>query len=483
MTRVVVMAAALIAVAAGGVGAGHWLGRQGAPVTTTAAAPSAVQAPERKILYYQDPTGKPDYSAEPKKDAEGRDFVPVFEEEEPAAAASSKAQPTGKNRKVLYYRNPMGLPDTSPVPKKDWMGMDYIAVYEGEEQEEGNTVKVSLERVQRLGVRTEPVTRRSLMQPVRAVGTVQFDERRLGIVSTKFEGWIEKLLVSATGEPVRRGQPLMQVYSPDLVQAQQEYVIGLNMVRSLPPDASQEARRTAQAFVNGALQRLRNLDFPDDELQRLRRDGAASRLVTLRSPSAGIVLEKVAVEGMRFMPGEPLYRLADISSVWVVAEVFEQDLGLVAVGQTAKVVLKAYPTREFQGRISFIYPTLARETRTAKVRIELPNPEGLLRSDMYAEAVLAAPVGRSDAPAVPDSAVIDSGARQIVLVDRGEGRYEPREVRLGAKADGYVEVIEGVQPGERVVVAANFLIDAESNLKAALRGFTAPEAPTPGVPK
>lgn len=487
MTRVVLVVAALLAMAAGGVGTGYWLGQQQPAMQISAVAPLAAQEPKlRKILYYQDPTEKPDYSAEPKKDAEGRDYVPVYEEEEPAAQAttSAPAAPASKDRKILFYRNPMGLPDTSPTPKKDWMGMDYIAVYEGEDQDDGSAVvKVSIDRVQRLGVRTEPVARRNLMQPVRAVGTVKFDERRLAVVSTKFEGWIEKLLVNSTGEAVRRGQPLMQVYSPELVQAQQEYAIGWSMLRSLPPDADADARRTAQAFVNGALQRLRNLDFPDDELQRLRRDGTVSRAITLRAPSAGIVLEKMAVEGMRFMPGELLYRLADISTVWVLAEVFEQDLGLISIGQTATVSLKAYPNRTFPARVAFIYPTIERETRTARVRLEMPNTDGAFKADMYAEVEVAAPVGVANSMAVPDSAIIDSGTRQAVLVELGEGRYEPRDVQLGAKADGYVEVREGVKEGERVVVSANFLIDAESNLRAALRSFTAPQPTAREPPK
>jgi len=314
---------------------------------------------------------------------------------------------------------------------------------------------------------------------VRAVGTVQFDERRLTVVSTKFEGWIEKLHVNATGESVKRGQALMDVYSPELVQAQQEYVLAWKAAGARQtPNASTDD--SARRLIDGALQRLRNLDFPADHLQRLQREGVASRVVTLRSPFNGIVLEKKAIEGIRFIAGEPLYRVADVSTVWIIAEVFEQDLANVDVGQSAKVILKAYPDRPYQGRTTFVYPTVSRETRTAKVRIEIPNPTGEIKADMYANVEIESPVGRPDTLAVPDSAVIDSGTRQVVLIERGEGKYEPRVVRLGRKGENFIEVLDGIAVGERVVVSANFLIDAESNLRAALRAFSSPDGPGAG---
>jgi Cu(I)/Ag(I) efflux system membrane fusion protein len=489
MKRAALFALVAVTVAtAAGAGTGYWLGLRKAAVppaapSAEAATPKSAPAAERKVLYYRNPMGLPDTSPVPKKDSMGMDYVPVYAGEEaggaPKGAATAGAPETPKKKRVLYYRNPMGLPDTSPVPKKDSMGMDYIAVYEGEEQEDGSAVKVSPDRVQRLGVRTEPVTRRNLMRPVRAVGTVQFDERRLAVVSTKFEGWIEKLHVNTTGESVKRGQTLMDVYSPELVQAQQEYVLAwkaAGATRTSGASADDNARR----LIDGALQRLRNLDFPADHLQRLQRDGQASRLVTVRSPFPGVVIEKKAVEGMRFMAGEPLYRIADVATVWVIAEVFEQDLANVEVGQSAKVVLKAYPGRSYQGRATFVYPTVSRETRTAKVRIEMPNPMGEIKADMYANVEIETPVGQPDTLAVPDSAVIDSGTRQVVLIERGEGKYEPRVVHLGRKGENFIEVLDGVAAGERVVVSANFLIDAESNLRAALRAFSSPDGPGAG---
>jgi membrane fusion protein, copper/silver efflux system len=281
--------------------------------------------------------------------------------------------------------------------------------------------------------------------------------------------------VNATGEPVRRGQPLMRVYSPMLVQTEQEYVdaVKLSAALSRSQAADEGDRGGAESLVGGALQRLRNLDVPEREIERLQRERQASRTIAWPAPFSGIVLEKMAFAGMRFMPGEPLYRIAGISPIWVIAEVFEQDMAHVAVGQPATVTVKAYPGRSFEGRVAFVYPSVQPETRTGTVRIELPNPRGELKADMYASVELESQASGSNVLAVPDSAVIDNGARQVVLIERGEGRFEPRPVKVGAKADGYTEIAEGVRAGDRVVVSANFLIDAESNLKAALGSFTA----------
>jgi RND family efflux transporter MFP subunit len=387
---------------------------------------------------------------------------------------AASTSPNGEaGRKILYYRNPMGLPDTSPVPKKDPMGMDYVPVYEGGEEPQSNAreIKVSTEKVQRLGVRTEAARVRELTQTVRAVGTMQIDERRISTVSPKFEGWIERLDVSTTGQQVTRGQPLMEVYSPDLVTAQQEYLIAARGVQAVK-DASPEIQASMKQLMASALTRLRNWDIADRELQRLEREGTVRRTVTLHSPVAGVVVEKPALKGMRFMPGEALYRISDLSSVWLLADVFEQDLGAIRPGQAASITVNAYPGKTFAGKVAFFYPTVTPETRTGKVRIELANPGGLLKPAMYASVELAAGPARK-ALTVPLSAVIDSGVRRVVLVQLGEGRFDPREVKLGARAHEYVEILDGVKEGDAVVVAANFLIDAESNLKAALSGFQA----------
>lgn len=479
MKRVILPILTVLLVGAA-LGTGYWLGQRGTPVMMTDAtmtAPAKAAVPAREPLYYQHPSGEPDYSPTPKKTEDGRDYVAVYDEESQPAPVDAAA-PKGKG-KILYYRNPMGLPDTSPAPKKDSMGMDYIPVYEGEDQD-GGSVKISLAKVQRLGVRTEPVQMRELARSIRAVGTVQIDESRLAVITTKVEGYIEKLLVNTTGQTVRRGQPVMEVYSPALVQAQQEYLVATENLKEVAGMAT-EVRATAQRLVDGAIQRLRYLDVSPQEIERLKREGVATRRIVVRAPANGIVIEKPAIEGMRFMPGEMLLKTVDLSTVWLIAEVFEQDLGLVREGESARITVNAFPGEAFTGTVEFIYPTLSRDTRTARVRVVVPNPNGRLRADMYASVELMSRVGAGPVLAVPDSAVINSGTRQAVLVERGEGRYEPREVKIGAQVDGFYEIREGLKRDEKVVVSANFLIDAESNLRAALRSFTTPEGQ--GAPK
>ena len=391
----------------------------------------------------------------------------------PVSDAKGFLKTQGATGRILYYRNPMGLPDTSPVPKKDPMGMDYVPVYEGGEScapVPAGMVKISLDKVQLLGVRTAPVERRELRRTVDAVGTIQANERLLYKVAPRFEGWIEKLHVNTTGESVVRGQPLMDVYSPDLVSAQEEYLIALRGVKDLK-EAVPEAQAMMQRLADAALRRLRNWEISEQELRVLQDEGKPRRLLTYRSEANGIVLQKSGVQGMRFMPGEVLFEIADLSSVWMLADIFEQDLGLVRIGQAVKLQIVAYPDKAFSGRIAFIYPTMELDTRTARVRIELPNPGGLLKPAMYGNVELAAGQIGGKRLAIPDSAVLDSGARQAVLVRRGEGLFEPRTVKLGMRAGGYIEVRDGLQAGEEVVVRANFLIDAESNLKAALETF------------
>jgi membrane fusion protein, copper/silver efflux system len=356
--------------------------------------------------------------------------------------------------------------------------MNYIPVYEGEEPESGgHLVKISTEKVQKLGVRTETAALRELTRIVRAVGTVQVDERRLYTVTPKFEGWIERLHVNTTGQYVTRGQPLMEVYSPDLVTAQQEYLIAWKGVEAVK-EGSPEIQASMRQLVASALQRLRNWDISEEELTRLQKEGTARQSLTLRSPVNGVVLEKPALKGMRFMPGEMLYQISDLSSLWLLADIFEQDLALVRQGQAAKIMVNAYPGKAFDGKVAFVYPTLTAETRTAKARVELANTGGLLKPAMYANVELLARRPQGKVLTVPDSAVLDTGTRQIVLIERGEGTFEPRAVKLGMSGDGYVEVLDGVTAGEVVVTSANFLIDSESNLKAALSTLSAPAAPS-----
>jgi Cu(I)/Ag(I) efflux system membrane fusion protein len=362
----------------------------------------------------------------------------------------------------------MGLDDTSPVPRKDAMGMDYVPVY-ADDALEGPQVKISPDRLQTLGVRSAPAAERTMRHTIRAVGTVEASERGLYTVSPKFEGWITTLFVNTTGATVRRGQPLFAVYSPELVTAQEEYRIAVEALKAMA-GASPEARAGMQAIVDGGLQRLRNWDIADADLADLKAGKEARRSLPVRARTDGVVIEMMARAGMRFMPGETLFQIADLSNVWIVASVFEQDLGYLRPGQKAAVSVTAYPGRTFSGQVTFVYPTVEPETRTARVRVELSNEAGLLKPDLYGTVDIEA--GESVAAvAIPESAVLDSGTRQVVLIDLGGGTFEPREVELGARGDGYVEVVEGLAAGQRVVVDGNFLIDAESNLKAALESL------------
>ncbi|MBV5299733.1 MAG: efflux RND transporter periplasmic adaptor subunit [Rhodoferax sp.] len=391
-----------------------------------------------------------------------------------AAADSAKQQP-----KLLYYRNPMGLPDTSPTPKKDPMGMDYIAVFEGEAANDAagspNQVNISTQKVQKLGVRSEAAQLRSLDKTVRASGRVEPDERRIAMIAPKFEGYVERLHVNVTGQSVAKGQPLFEVYSPELVSVQREYAIAVQGAASLK-GADSPAQLGMGRLVESSLQRLKNWDISEEQIKALMASGETRRTITFRSPVAGIVTEKKAVQGMRFMPGEALYQVSDLSAVWVVADVFEQDLGLIKTGAKAQVRINAYPDKLFEGKVTYVYPMLKAETRTVAVRVELANPGLLLKPGMFAQMEMQV-AGKGLVVTVPVSAVIDSGTRQIVLIQLKEGRFEPREVKLGARSDTHVEVLSGVKQGEQVVVAANFLIDAESNLKAAVGGFGSVPAP------
>lgn len=385
-----------------------------------------------------------------------------------AVSADVTAGSANSERTILYYRNPMGQPDTSPVPKKDSMGMDYIPVY-ADEADAAGEVRIAPGRLQTLGVRTEAVRRETLAQPIRAVGRIEADESRSHVVTAKFDGYIERLYVDTTGQAVKRGQPLFEVYSPELVTAQREYAIATSGITALM-DADASTRHGMQTLADASLERLRNWDVSSDQIKALARSGETRRSVTLRSPATGIVTEKNVVAGMRFAPGEVLYRITDLSSVWLIAQVFEADLARVQTGRSAAVEIDAFPGQHFVGEIAYVYPTLDPATRSVPVRIELANPDGRLKPGMFARAELAsaAPTATLIAPA---SAVIDSGTERIVLVALGEGRFEPRTVQTGRSTEGLIEILDGVSEGEKLVVSANFLIDAESRLKAALEGF------------
>jgi membrane fusion protein, copper/silver efflux system len=450
-------AAAIVAAVVGGyVVAPH--GLRLADVGAITAITTAAAQSGGAVIYYQDPDGRPSYSLTPKKTSDGRDYRAVRANADVGFEATANAARASADRKIKFYRNPMGLPDTSSVPKKDQMGMDYIPVFEGDDSDDGS-VKISAGKIQRTGVRSEPAAKRVLATIIRAPGTIALDERRISVITMRSESFVQKVANVTVGTHVTKGEPLMEVYSPAISSASAEYISTMASPSAANP-----------SYGRGSRQRLLNLDVPDAVIAAMEKNHEVPLGIAWSSPRDGVVLERNAVEGMRAQPGEALFRIADHSVVWALVDVAERDLGALAEGQEVTMRARSFPGRTFSGKISVIYPEINKDTRTARVRIDLPNPDYALLHGMYVDAEIN--TGSPDAVlTVPDSAVMDSGSRQAVFVDKGAGRYEPREVKIGNRGGGYAEVRQGLAEGEPVVIAANFLIDAESNLNAALKGF------------
>jgi Cu(I)/Ag(I) efflux system membrane fusion protein len=463
MNRALTATAAAALIAAAGIG--FVAGARRPPALAIALATPATAEEGRTPIYFQDPDGKPSYSLTPKTTPDGRNYraVPAdadvsFDE---AAMPSTSASTAGASeRRIKYYRNPMGLPDTSPVPKKDPMGMDYIAVHEGDDADDGS-VKLSPGKIQRTGAKSEPAVKRVIHTIIRAPGTIALDERRVSVISMRSETFVLKVTDVTTGSHVVKGQPLMEVYIPAVSSAAAEYLATLSS-KATSGDAS---------YGRGSRQRLLNLDVPEAAIAAIEKSRDVLTSIQWTAPRDGIVLERNAIEGMRVQPGGVMFRIADHSVVWALIDVAERDLGAISIGQPVSVKARSFPGREFSGKVDVIYPEINKETRTARIRVDLANPDLVLLHDMYVDAEIDTGSGEP-VLSVPGSAVMDTGSRQAVLVDKGQGRFEPREIKLGHRGDGYVEVRNGVAEGERVVVSANFLIDAESNLKAALKGFS-----------
>lgn len=331
------------------------------------------------------------------------------------------------------------------------------------------TVQISPERQQLIGVRFGTVERRALQKVVRTVGRIDYDEKRIGIVSPKISGWIEELHVDFTGQFVRKGAPLLAIYSPELVSTQEEYLLALKAKRDWSQSPFSEVAGGGTLLADSARRRLRLWDISDAQIQALEDSREPRKTLTLYSPFTGHVLEKMVNKGQFVDAGMALYKIADLSVVWLIADIYESELPAIRVGQTAAIRMAYYPGEVFTGKAIYIYPYLDAQTRTAKVRYEFANPHGKLKPEMFADVEIGVRLG--DKLAVPEGAVIDTGVRQVAIVDRGAGYFEPREVRLGVKAGDVFEVLDGLKAGERVVTSANFLIDSESKLKEAVGGM------------
>jgi len=386
----------------------------------------------------------------------------------PTKAALGEKQASGK--KAMYWYDPMKPEVHFDHPgRSPFMDMELVPKYADEESATAapapglSVVRIPLERRQEIGVTTARVERRSLGGVIETNGVVAEDEGRVHAVNAKFSGYIERLLVDRTGQSVRRGEALLTIYSPDLVATERELLLAVDNVRRLS-SAGPQAAAEAAALLSATRDRLRLWDIPDSEIDRIEKKGEVAKTLTLYSPVAGVVLKKDALPGIAVTPGMPLYTIADLSTVWVLADIYPSEMPMVAAGNPAEVTSAFLPGQTFRGRVDFVYPTVAEETRTVKVRVVIPNPRGSLKPGMYAAASLRGK--EREALAIPPSALIQTGERQVAFVERSAGVYVPREVKTGMQGRNFVEVLSGLSEGETVVTSANFLLDSESRIGA-----------------
>ena len=408
------------------------------------------------------------------------------------AGPMTVAAPGGQNassaseREIVFYRNPMDPTITSPVPAKDEMGMDYVPVYADEAERAlgaGTTVAIDPAVIQNMNVRTETATRRDLRHEIRTVGYLEYDQERMVTVTTKYDGWVEKVHVNYVGEPVAEGAGLFEVYSPELVQTEQELLSAIRYAARFE-DAPDDARLRAEALVDAARARLAFWDISPAQIARLEETGEIFRTLTVTAPAGGLVMKRMpGLEGMAVTPGMEAYHIADITSLWLSVEVFEDQVVWIRPGAEAEVTFTYFPGETIRGTVEFIEPELSERTRTLTVKIAVPNPDGRLRKGMFATVVFD-PVLVPGALTIPTESVLRTGRRSVVIVAQGGGRFEPREVELGQTAGGLAEVLSGVAAGEDVVTSSQFLLDSESRLRAAVQQMrdaaSAPEGAAQG---
>ncbi len=455
-------------------------------------APAAIG--EKKVLFYRNPMNPAVTSPVPAKDQMGMDYIPVYADEAGApkktpeqAAADFFADTTGapkkeaatapvKSGKVLFYRNPMNPAITSPAPAKDEMGMDYIPVYADEAGAAGGNVPglapvtITAEGIALAGVRTAEAVSEPIRAEIRAVGRVLPDETRVRRVQTKVEGWVEKLYVNFTGQPVRQGEPVLSVYSPELLAGQEEYLQAKEAATRMTASTDPETKTGGERIIHAARRRLELFDVPPSFLAELAKTGKVQRAVTLVAPVSGYVTAKEVLEGQRIEAGMELFTVTDLSRVWVEADVYEYEARDLKPGVEATLALPYDPGKDFTAKVAYVQPVLNPETRTLKVRFEVPNRSLYLKPGMFTDVTFRLDAG--EGVTVPDSAVMDTGARQVVFVEKSEGRFEPRMVKIGARSGGKAQILSGLAAGERVVTGANFLLDSESRLQAVIQKMT-----------
>jgi RND family efflux transporter MFP subunit len=372
-------------------------------------------------------------------------------------------------RKVLYYRNPMNPSITSKVPKKDEMGMDYVPVYEGEPGE--NTIRINPATQQNIGVTTEIVEKRELTRNIRTMANITYDETRLYIINTKISGYVEKLFVDYTGQLVKKGQPLLEIYSPDLVSTQEEYLQAVKYRNGIS-GGSPISIQGAEQLVESAKLRLLNWDISEKEISELEKRGTPQKTMTIYSPANGIVTEKMVIPGQNIEAGMALYKIADLSTVWGIAQIYQYELQWIKTGDKAELHLSYLPGTAFEGRVTYIYPYLDNESKTAQVRIEIKNSSDYeFKPGMFADVTIKLPL-KLKTIAVPEQAIIHTGTRDVAIIALNDGYFKPVNVILGARGDeGFIQIIKGLNEGDKIVTSSQFLIDSESNLNAAFKNM------------
>lgn len=381
--------------------------------------------------------------------------------------------------KPLFYRNPMNPQITSPVPAKDEMGMDYIPVYADDDGDDApaGTVRIDPVTLQSIGVRTARVEQRTIGRIIDTVGRIDYDEQNLYRLHPKTEGWVEELRVETTGSEIRRGDIMLGIYSPQLVSTQQEYLLALKNLDALQASSFPDVVRGAQQLLDTSIERLRLLDVPEHQIEELRRTRKAKKQMHIHAPVGGVVTHVGVRDGQFITPSDELYTIADLGRVWVLIDVYEDELPWVKLGDHAEMTVMAVPGEVFAGKLTYVYPYADSKTRTIKARMEFDNTDMRLKPDMFANVSIHAKA-RQDVVALPTEAIVRSGLRDKVFVVRAPGKFEPRDVVVGVSSEGYTEVREGVAAGEEVVVSAQFLIDSESKLREATAKMRAIEPAT-----
>ncbi len=453
------MSKALISVAvitALGIGFGAGYLTSGSPVTGGGVA-TGDSSSERKVLFYRNPMNPAITSPVFTQDEMGMDYIAVYADEEKP-----------KEKAVLFYRNPMNPAITSPVFMQDDMGMDYIAVYanDGGADEPVGTVTIDPVTVQNIGVRTFLAETRELSRVLNGLGRVDFNEERLSRLHPKTSGWIERLKVDQTGKKVSKDTILLGIYSPELVAAQQEYLVALSNWEALQNSGAEQMKKSARTLLTSARDRLQLFDVPEHQIRELEQSRKIKKELHIHSPFEGRVMHIGVREGQYVTPKDELYLIADLSRIWVNVDIFEDELSWLALGDRAEMRVRAAPGRTYNGKITFIHPILNRKSRTVQVRLESDNADQSLKPGMFANVALYVDP-QPDAIVVPSEAIVRSGSREQLFVVREPGKFEPREVTLGVSAEGFTQILSGIEEGEEVVTSSQFLIDSESKLREA----------------